>query len=651
MMMDMSRDLVWLEFAQVESDQRLNELIAQLREHTESILYVGNQRDTVESITCDRLVGALGRSIEYGILNAFDGFSPNALAQLAGMIRAPGKLFIVSPLRENWPTFADPNLDALGQKDRYNSRYISFLIKSLSKLSDVKCNLKSLSYKDDVPSFSKATFTLTHDQTICLSSFDRQWGLERSITVLTADRGRGKSTVLGHALAHSSFKMSGVIVCAPDKHSVESLYEAYNDIADNNALPAFYRPAEALSCLIDRSDVELLVIDEAAAIPTPLLTELVKTVPHLAITTTISGYEGFGRGFSLRFIDQLVQLKEATHDKVQFLTMQMPVRWQEDDRLERVINTALLINEPAPLSSLPFTEGVHRLSIDQLLACHDLVVQIYHLLHLAHYRTSPNDFRVLLDSPGQHLFIYIRHSRLMGVLWISAEGHLAAPLCESIWAGERRPKGHLLPQSLMFHEGWVNVGTSIFWRIARIAVVDSSRREGIGSALLAFATQEARAEGVEFIGASFASYDSVWQFWQAQHFNAIRVGEALDPVAGQPSLLVLKGLSTTSSAICDQMRGRAGSRYLWEYQHKLRGAMPLGFEDTHSFINANEPGLSSIDGFVNRNVPWFLVRPWVYQIAQAHQQSELITACLTVKLPKQALATVKQCLRTLINKG
>lgn len=44
-----------------------------------------------------------------------------------------------------------------------------------------------------------------------------------------------------------------------------------------------------------------LVVDEAAAIPAPLLLQLVSRFPRILLTTTVQGYEGTGRGFLLSF--------------------------------------------------------------------------------------------------------------------------------------------------------------------------------------------------------------------------------------------------------------------------------------------------------------------------------------------------------------
>lgn len=52
------------------------------------------------------------------------------------------------------------------------------------------------------------------------------------------------------------------------------------------------------------SHCELLAVDEAAAIPLPLVKKLLG--PYLVfLSSTVNGYEGTGRALSLKLIDQL----------------------------------------------------------------------------------------------------------------------------------------------------------------------------------------------------------------------------------------------------------------------------------------------------------------------------------------------------------
>lgn len=69
-----------------------------------------------------------------------------------------------------------------------------------------------------------------------------------------------------------------------------------------------------------------LLIDEAAAIPTPLLQRLIAAFPHVLMTTTVQGYEGTGRGFLLKFCTALPDCRIHRLDR--------PLRWASGDPLE-----------------------------------------------------------------------------------------------------------------------------------------------------------------------------------------------------------------------------------------------------------------------------------------------------------------------------
>ncbi|MCT9623490.1 tRNA cytosine(34) acetyltransferase TmcA, partial [Curtobacterium sp. C2H10] len=69
-----------------------------------------------------------------------------------------------------------------------------------------------------------------------------------------------------------------------------------------------------------------LIVDEAAAIPGPLLRRLVARFPRTLLTTTVQGYEGTGRGFLLKFCAGFAQLRQ--------FSLSAPVRWAPGCPLE-----------------------------------------------------------------------------------------------------------------------------------------------------------------------------------------------------------------------------------------------------------------------------------------------------------------------------
>lgn len=82
----------------------------------------------------------------------------------------------------------------------------------------------------------------------------------------------------------------------------------------HNVFVRFFSPTYVRVCCSEKlSHCELLAVDEAAAIPLPLVKSLLG--PYLVfLSSTVNGYEGTGRALSLKLIDQLrkQQGKEGT---------------------------------------------------------------------------------------------------------------------------------------------------------------------------------------------------------------------------------------------------------------------------------------------------------------------------------------------------
>ncbi|GIZ02211.1 RNA cytidine acetyltransferase [Caerostris extrusa] len=154
----------------------------------------------------------------------------------------------------------------------------------------------------------------------------------RTTVTLTSGRGRGKSAALGLAVAAAiAFKYPNIAVTSPhpenlktffafllegldalgyekatDYEEVRSLEPEHNKaIIQVNVMRKLRQRVRYISPTCTKLDnVELLVIDEAAAIPLPFVKALMG--PYLIfLASTIHGYEGTGRSLSLKLISQL----------------------------------------------------------------------------------------------------------------------------------------------------------------------------------------------------------------------------------------------------------------------------------------------------------------------------------------------------------
>jgi len=115
------------------------------------------------------------------------------------------------------------------------------------------------------------------------------------------------------------------------------------------------------------SQAELLIIDEAAAIPLPMVKALLG--PYLVfLCSTVNGYEGTGRSLSLKLIQQLREQggkaaapaadgapaasASATGRLFKEVLLQEPIRYASGDKVERWLNELLCLDAAENLPRL-----------------------------------------------------------------------------------------------------------------------------------------------------------------------------------------------------------------------------------------------------------------------------------------------------------
>lgn len=203
---------------------------------------------------------------------------------------------------------------------------------------------------------------------------------------------------------------------------------------------------------------ELVVIDEAAAIPLPLVRNLIG--PYLVfMASTINGYEGTGRSLSLKLIQQLREStrpsltkdinsqpddvavasssKKPVHKappKVRSLReikLETPIRYSAGDKIEKWLNMLLCLDATVTSKGthqgcpLPSSCELFYVNRDTLFSFHpasEMFLQRLMALFVAsHYKNQPNDLQLLSDAPAHHLFVLLPPIK-------DDESHLPEPL-------------------------------------------------------------------------------------------------------------------------------------------------------------------------------------------------------------------------------
>ena len=341
-----------------------------------------------------------------------------------------------------------------------------------------------------------------------------------SIHLITAPRGRGKSTLAGK-LAQRLAETDSVIITARSHSALPNFWQA----AESERVK-FYAPDKLLR-LIDDGLIEaehVLFIDEAASLPLPFLQRFCDYFEKTVLTTTTHNYEGTGRGFSLKLPKQFRRPYKEWR-------LSEPLRWAESDPLERFIDELLLLNEADPLS--------HKDEAGFLEA-------FYRLLAEAHYKTTPTDLRRLFDADGQILRPLCENNELIGGIWAVAEGGLSEALSLAVWRGERRPQGNLAAQYLCFQGNLPEACRLRSVRISRIAVLPERQRQGIGKRLISDFILQNFAEKrplADYLSVSFGMTDALLNFWRRCGFRLVQITPHKEAGSGCRSAIMLYPLS------------------------------------------------------------------------------------------------------------
>jgi len=513
------------------------------------------------AIRPEQAVTKLGEEYDLVFFDARDSFNPDALGVVSGVLCGGGSLIIMLPEVKFWHiqnSLFSKHISSLlsGQQNVYylNDKFTFFDTNEIDSIQAISDELTS-PYK-------------SHDQCSAVETIVKALSEKTEYCcVLTSGRGRGKSSALGfitdgfitnQLLNKKSCKL---LICAPKLSVANPLFFHLHkqcpqgvfkrsEFTYKQSVVKFIAPDLLLE---NKPAADVLLIDEAAAIPISILQKLLKHYSKIILSTTTHGYEGTGRGFVLKFFN-LLDSKKPGWQKIE---LHQPIRWAINDPLETWIESLLFLNVKSPLlpemPSLVSQCNVVLLDRKNLLNKKQKMDSIFALLVAAHYRTSPSDFQYLLDSENIRIYSLEFQYKSLAVLVVNQEGGFDSELSSAIYRGERRPQGNLLAQTLCFHGGCETAAELKYARIMRIAVHPEVQQLGLGSYLLNKVIEGELKLGMDVIGSSFSVTSPLLDFWNKAGLKLVRIGFSRDHVTASNSAVMVKSLSTAGNKIVKEL--------------------------------------------------------------------------------------------------
>lgn len=594
-------------------------------------LWISPQPDAENHCSPSALQTLLGREFRHAVFDARQGFDAAAFAALSGTLKAGSWLVLLLPVWDEWEN--QPDADSLRWSDCPDPIATPHFVQHFKRV--LTANNDAILWRQNQP-FSLAHFTPRTDWHPATGAPqpEQQQLLQQLLTMppgvaaVTAARGRGKSALAGQLISRIA---GSAIVTAPAKAATDVLAQFAGEK---------FRFIAPDALLASDEQADWLVVDEAAAIPAPLLHQLVSRFPRTLLTTTVQGYEGTGRGFLLKFCARFPHLHR--------FELQQPIRWAQGCPLEKMVSEALVFDDEnfthTPQGNIVISAFEQTLWRSEP----ETPLKVYQLLSGAHYRTSPLDLRRMMDAPGQHFLQAAGENEIAGALCLVDEGGLSQELSQAVWAGYRRPRGNLVAQSLAAHGSNPLAATLRGRRVSRIAVHPARQREGTGRQLIAGALQY--IHDLDYLSVSFGYTEELWRFWQRCGFVLVRMGNHREASSGCYTAMALLPMSDAGKQLAERehYRLRRDAQALAQWNGEMLPVDPLNdavlsdddWLELAGFAFTHRPLLTSLGCLLRLLQTSELALPALRGRLQKNASDAQL--CTTLKLSGRKLLLVRQ---------
>ena len=452
------------------------------------------------------------------------------------------------------------------------------------------------------------------------------------ITVsITSGRGRGKSASMGLAVSCAIvYGYSNLIVTAPSPENLSTFFEFFiiglnslgyiehKDYIITEGVNEFKGVITNVTIIKNHkqtlryilpSDIlifqmaELVIIDEAAAIPLSIVKKIMPDDCLTFMASTVQGYEGTGRSLSLKLIDGL-RNKNLNSRNLKEISLNQAIRYSDKDAIEKWLNELLLLDCN---KAEEFEEGLllepgklelYLVNRDTLFSYHKstekFLKKIMSLFVSSHYKNSPNDIQLLSDAPAHKIFVLCKKIEkndnknennkkglpdIYCAIQVCEEGGISKDVILNNDKRGFKPSGDLIPWTLGDYYQDKEFGKLLGVRIVRIACHPDYTKMGYGSRALQLLSEyyegkfvnlnenddddnndsndnnkkkkikpllskleDTKPNFVYYLGTSFGLTNDLYNFWSKNKYKILYLALGTNDITGEHSCIMIKPL-------------------------------------------------------------------------------------------------------------
>ena len=545
----------------------------------------------VKRKTTNDIADILGQTVDFLFIDLRTDLIPNDVNVLLEAVRGGGLIFVLGLPYSEWVYSVNQNFDQETEFSGRESTLLSWFLKNVENNS--QCITKKVDSTEVIARFNPMPYSvnLSDQMNDIPVTFEQKSIIKRildiyfdskypnSCSIVLANRGRGKSASIGlflsQVLISNDRKPFRALVSSPRLANVQILFDFLSRglsaekikfrktkheglvsgiYTSDNSRITYVWPSE----IDDRLNIDLFVVDEAAAIPVAILKKIAKISTRTIFLSTIHGYEGAGRSFQHKFLQYMKKQERYYYSEY---TLNQPIRYMQGDSIEKLLNDSFLLDvelDPQVLDIRTIERNLVKLQVYKdpkyLFSDNGLPYfkQLFSLLIYAHYRNQPNDLLVIADS-GKHFLtgIYSRDDQKENLLvssQLAEDGGMKKDEIKEIASG-KFIKGNLISTVAIRHFS-AEFAKLRGLRIVRIAVHPSIVNKGIGR--LAIELHDQLYSSYDWIGVSYGVTVKLMKFWKKFNFKPVHIRPTQTLETGEWNIVVIRPLKHSAVAIINQ---------------------------------------------------------------------------------------------------